>query len=346
MSIIRRQYANLYNRSPAVLKRVLKRTTSFILRKPTFRRVNVSVEKPFPSGEKGGMVLSADFELAWAWRYAKGFQNPLKKASEMAKNARENFPYLLNILNVCGIPVTWATVGHLFLKECEKGSHERMRKIPYFENRNWQFKTGDWFDGDPYTSWREAVDWYAPDIIEKIISSNNKHEIGCHSFSHIDCSYENCPPGVMEDEVKACIEAAKPFGITFKSFVFPGGTYGNYEILKKHGFLAYRKKIKYELGYPAEDAHGLIVLPSSIGLGGINSGRSVEYYLKLFEKYIDKAIKTGTICHFWFHPSLDRWFLMNVFPELMKYACEKRDKGLLWIGTMEQAARLHTHKMK
>ena len=65
---------------------------------------------------------------------------------------------------------------------------------------------------------------------------------------------------------------------------------------------------------------------------------SVDYYIKRYKKYIDKAIKTGTVCHFWFHPSIDEWFLHNVFPEILKYAAEKREEGKLWIGTMGEIA--------
>ena len=134
------------------------------------------------------------------------------------------------------IPITWATVGHLFLSECKKEDHNRMRRIPYFENRNWAYNSGDWFDCDPYTNWEKAKAWYAPDLIEKILKSKVNHEIGCHTFSHIDFSDKNCSPEVAEDEIKSCIEAAKKWGIELRSIVFPGGTYGNIEIIKKYGY--------------------------------------------------------------------------------------------------------------
>jgi hypothetical protein len=337
---MRKLYSKIYAKSPLILKQVLKKASFFVLRKPTVQKVNVPLQKRFPGNEEGGIVLSADFELAWAWRYARGIKNPLKKALEIAQNARRNFPYLLKTLDDCNIPVTWAIVGHLFLCNCKKGSHDWMRRISYFENENWIYNKGDWFECDPYSNWEKAKDWYAPDLIEKILSSKTKHEIGCHTFSHIDCSYKNCPPGVIDDEINACTEAAKLYNIKLRSFVFPGGTLGNYEILKKYGFLIYRKKTGYELGYPFKDRNDLIILPSGLGLGNNNLGWSKEYFMKFIKRYIHKAMNTGTICHFWFHPSIDQWFLNNVFPELMRYASEKRDEGKLWIGTMNNAARL------
>ena len=305
-----------------------------LTRKPFAKPSNIPQDKRFPNKYKASLVISADFELGWAFRYSKANPNPVK----MAERARRNFPFLLNKFEEYNIPITWATVGHLFLKECKNGDHDWMHRIPYFENRNWLYNRGDWFDCDPHTYWENAKEWYAPDLIEKILNSKVKHEIGCHSFSHIDLTYKNCPKEVADDEIKACIDAVKKWGIKLKSFVFPGGTYGNYEILKKYGLTSYRKTLGYELSYPIVDKKGLVVIPVSTGLDDNGLGWSKGYFIKRYKKYINKAIKTGTVCHFWFHPSLDRWFLYNVFPELLKYASEKRDKGELFIATMNDIA--------
>ncbi len=283
---------------------------------------------------KSTFIISADFELGWAFRYSK--QNPYPE--KISQRARENFSFLLKIFEDYSIPITWATVGHLFLKVCKKGEHDWMHRIPYFENRNWLYNKGDWFDCDPYTNWNKAKTWYAPDLIESILKSKVKHEIGCHSFSHIDLTYNNCPQEVADDEVKACVNAAREWGIKLQSFVFPGGTYGNFEVLKKYGFTSYRRTLKYELMSPFTDRNGLIVIPVSTGLGNNNLGWNSEYFIKRYKKYIDRAVKTGTVCHFWFHPSIDEWFLHNVFPEILRYADEKREEGKLWIGTMNQLA--------
>jgi hypothetical protein len=60
----------------------------------------------------------------------------------------------------------------------------------------------------------------------------------------------------------------------------------------------------------------------------------VQYY----KKYIDKAIKTNTIAHFWFHPSFDEWTLNMVLPPILEYAQKKHQEGKLWIGTMKNIA--------
>jgi len=321
MSFIRK----LYNKR--IIKKHLSKIIFLIKRKPS-ADPKLTVYKK----NKGIFIISADFELGWAFRYSKSDPFPEKKAEQ----SRKNFPFLLKLFETYSIPITWATVGHLFLRTCKKRDHDWMHRIPYFENRNWLYSKGDWFDCDPYTNWNKAKTWYAPDLIEKILKSNVKHEIGCHSFSHIDFTYENCPPEVAEDEIKACVKAANDWGLKLKSFVFPGGTYGNFEILKKYGFTSYRQTLKYELMLPYIDSNELLVIPVSTGLGDNNLGWSSDYFIKRYKKYIDKAIHTGTVCHFWFHPSIDEWFLHNVFPEILRYVAKKREEGELCILTMEE----------
>ena len=222
-------YNKIKSKSPLPIRSLLMKASFALTKKPFAEPPDISRDKNFSNKKKDAfLVISADFELGWAFRYSK--QNPYPE--KMARRARENFPFLLRMFEKYDIPITWATVGHLFLKQCKKGEHDWMHRIPYFENRNWLYNKGDWFDCDPYTYWEKAKAWYAPDLIESILKSKVKHEIGCHSFSHIDLTYKNCPSEVAEDEIKACIEATKVWGIKLKSFVFPGGTYGNFEFSK------------------------------------------------------------------------------------------------------------------
>jgi hypothetical protein len=335
-------YKRLYQNSPRYLKNILSKSVFVLTNKPYVNKTDNLDAKRFPHGYKGALIISADFELGWAWRYSRKKENPL----EMARRARKNFPKLIKLFGDYSIPVTWATVGHLMLRSCNKDSHNWMRRIPYFRNEKWIYDKGDWFDADPCTSWDKAKEWYAPDLIEMILDSRVEHEIGCHTFSHIDMSYKNCPSEVAEDEIKACFESAKEWGIILKSFVFCAGTYGNYEVLKKYGFTNYRMKLRYDLSYPLIDQHEFVVMPSSCGLEIKGFGWSKEYFTRRLKKYIDRAVSTGTVCHFWFHPSIDEWFLSNIFPDILRHATELRDKNLLWIQTMAKVAEHAASRLK
>jgi len=330
-------FRSIYKSIRGVMPKSLKSETTKLVfkfsRKPFVKKDSIPLEKKFPGGNyQGGMVISADFELGWAWRYSKTNRYPDK----MAAQARLNFPKIIALLDKYNIPITFATVGHLFLESCKNGDHDWMERIPHFDD-HWRFTEGDWFDCDPYTHWEKAKHWYAPDLVKMIQEAKVGHEISTHTYTHIDFSDKNCPPQVAEDELKACIEAMKPYGVRPESIVFPGGTFGNTKVLKKLKFKIYRKNTSTDLAYPYFDELGLIVTPTSVGFSRQHNWTS-DYYVNRHKKYIDKAIITGTIAHFWFHPSFDEWTLNKVFPEVLKYADKKRQEGKLWIGPMDEIA--------
>lgn len=332
--MIKKAYVNFRKNLSDKNKGRLSKMAFSLSDRPKVLSDNIPADKKFPGGEKGGLIISADFELAWAFRFSKTGADPIAKAMQ----ARENFPGIIKVFDDNNIPITFATVGHLFLEKCEKGDHDWMRRIPHFDD-HWRFLEGDWFDADPYTDHKKDPAWYAPDLIKMIQDAKAEHEISTHTFTHMDCTYKNCPPEVMDDELKACIEVAKPYGVTIKSLVFPGGTWGNIESLKKHGIDIYRKNVEHDLAYPWRDKQGLLVTNSS-GALEFNRGFewSADYFVNRLKKNIDKAIETNTIAHLWFHPSMDPFFLKEVFPPFFEYAAKKRDSGKLWVGTMKAIA--------
>lgn len=313
---------------------VLRRLSFDLNRRPTVRLDNIKAESKFPNKESGGLIISADFEMAWAWRYSKSGADPYHKG----RIERENIPVLVKLLEDYNIPITFATVGHLFLESCKHEDHDWMQRPPHFDD-HWRFLSGDWFEHDPNSSVDENPEWYAPDLIKMILDSSVNHEIGTHTFSHIDCTEKNCPPDVLVDELKACASEAEKLGINLISMVYPGGTLGNYEVLKKMGIKIYRKSERFELSYPYRDSVGLLITTSSAQMEfDPKLGWSDQYFANRLKKYIQKAISTRTVAHLWFHPSLHPFLLAKVFPQVLEYACRQRDFGNLWIGTMGQMA--------
>src|SRR6266481_6123338 len=66
---------------------------------------------PFKNNAQAAACVSADFELSWAFR-----QHRKEVAQDRGRRERENIPYLLHIFERYNFPITWATVGHLFLE--------------------------------------------------------------------------------------------------------------------------------------------------------------------------------------------------------------------------------------
>jgi hypothetical protein len=297
-------------------------------------------DRKFPNNAPCTIIFSADFELAWAWRFAKTFSELERR--QIVDRERNNFETILTHFNLHRIPVTWATVGHLFLNECAKNNHAWMSSLNHFENKNWLFNSGHWFDQDPNCSYKEAPHWYAPDLIEMILASPVKHEIACHSFSHIAFNDEICSPLVAMDELKACVMEAKKWGIDLESFVFPGGTYGNFKQLKSFGFTNYRMNQGFDLFYPYLDEHELVVLPSSLNLDDNGLNFSKTFYLMKVRKFVLSAIRSHSVCHFWFHPSMSPYYLENILPkvlaEILKL-CEQFSIPIMTMGEMSRFIR-------
>jgi hypothetical protein len=292
-----------------------------------------------PKGlNRGAVTISLDFEMAWAWQYAKNI-----KVDFVAKGLqeREQVPLILSKLEVLNIPATWATVGHLFLDSCSRGAgglaHHDLPRVPPFENKDWKFASGDWYQFDPCSSVEQAPAWYAPDLIEKILSSPSGQEIACHGFSHVGFG-RYCPKNVARAELDACISAMARFGIKPKSFVFPGNDEGNLEALAEKGFLYVRSfpKRYAKISLPIrrkDDGLWCVHVSTAISRGSRWTRDERLARLKLF---VDIAEETRLAAHVWLHPSMPPSEIKEILTPFLLYCADKRDRGVLDIFTIEK----------
>lgn len=307
-------------------KSSLNKLNFFIGRNPVIEK-NRDFRKFIPEPYQSVLLITADFELAWAWQYSKNFENPAEKAHEMAKQERKNVPVILDLCDEFAIPITWFTVGHLFLESCDRINgiaHPDIPRFGHFENEFWKYNGNDWFENDPCSNYNEAPEWYCPDLINMIINSKVKHEIGCHTFSHIDCRDVVCSPRMFENDINMCKKVAEKYNVNFTSFVHPGHTIGNLDKLSELGFTSFRTDYRNVLGYPKKHPNGLWEFEQTSELT-YRKDWSVDYHIRRYKKIIDRAIKSNTVCYFWFHPSFDNIFLKYIFPELLKYISGKRE---------------------
>ena len=327
-------YSQLRACLPNTLRGTLTKALYDLGLKPTVNKEAKSFLK------KGIVVFSGDFELSWAWRYAKGSVNYLEKG----RLERKNVPEILELLDFYHIPATWATVGHLFLNECIREDlrlpHPDMLRPAYFMNDVWQFNDGDWYDHDPCSNPENAPEWYAPDLIGKILQSKVKHEIACHTFSHIDFSARNCPSELADSEIRKCLQVAQRFYVNLESMVFPGNTFGNFDVLEKWGFICYRQQTAFDIDLPKKDKYGLVIIPDGGMLDKDPYGWSDDFHIKAARKCVEQAIKHRLVCHFWFHPSMDEQYLHKIFPAILKYVSEQAQKKRIDIMTMKDLANL------
>jgi peptidoglycan/xylan/chitin deacetylase (PgdA/CDA1 family) len=204
-------------------------------------------------------------------------------------------------------------------------------RLPHFESPFWKFDQGDWFKDDPCTDYKTNPEWYAPDLIKMILESKVKHEIGSHTFSHIDCRESVCSQEVFRSELAKCIEVAGNYNIKLKSFVFPGHTFGNFDVLPEMGFTSYRTNYRNILGYPIKKNNGLWEHESTAELD-LRSTWSDKYQIYRYKKIIDRAVSNNAVCHFWFHPSFNPEFRKKILPSVLEHIDKRRDS--LFITTM------------
>lgn len=321
-----------YRAMPLPLQREAAAVDYFISSRPRIYRSRRS--HPHSGLRRGALTISLDFELAWAWQYARRNDEHF-----VAKGLRERLqvPALLKVFDDFGIPTTWATVGHLFLERCscKPGSrpHAEMPRPPFFKTSLWDFSSGDWYQNDPCSDVRSAPAWYAPDLIESILASRMKHEIGCHTFSHAGFG-RYCPHDVALAELHASLDAMKAFGITPRSFVFPGDEDGNFPALVEAGFANVRAFPKPQgyISLPLRRKDGLWGLPTSSAIDrGV--GWSLVQRVARLRRLVDGAIQHRMAAHIWLHPSLPELEIEEVLVPFLRSCADLRDKGILDIVT-------------
>jgi peptidoglycan/xylan/chitin deacetylase (PgdA/CDA1 family) len=296
------------------------------------RRVFDGIEiAPFKNAAKVAACIAADFEMSWAFRDC-----PEEVTREKGRQERENIPYILRLLEDYAIPITWATVGHLFLDSCSKAAgglaHPDMPRPPH--NQLW---TGDWYMHDPCTNYKKDPCWYAPDLIQSILESPVGHEIGTHSFSHAKFTPECSDPMLVRREIEESAKAMQRFGLSPRSLVYPRNNrvHTYLDLLAELSITAVRKRDEqFRLSYPERTPSGVYKFYESMIL------RTAKHYdyLDKVKIFMAKAAERHAVFHLWFHPSEPASVFENEFLRIIQYIDSQRKAGLVWIATMADIA--------
>ena len=286
---------------------------------------------PFKNDARAAACISADFELSWAFRH-----HPQEVAREQGRRERDNIPVLLEIFERCAVPITWATVGHLFLERCSRSSHglahPDMPRPPH--NAFW---AGDWYMHDPCTNSGDDPLWYAPDLIEQILRSRVPHEIGTHSFSHIDFSPACSNSILVRRELEESAIAMRRFGVTPKSLVYPFNRMGHmyHDVLAEMSITAVRHRDRrIRLSYPERMPSGVYKFYESMNLR-----RPRHYdYLDKVKIFVETAVARRAAFHLWFHPSDPRSLLETELLDILRYLDSQRSEGRVWVAPMAEIA--------
>ncbi len=290
------------------------------------------------AGMQGPAVINitVDFELAWNITprivdNRRILRKSHKQVLQEARAARECLEPFAELCEQYSVPVTFACVGHLFLTACRAGSDGKAHsEMPRFCPDWWP--GGDWLSQDPAGDAATYPFWYAPDLIRRILNSPVKHEIGCHTFSHVDLSDPACTAEIAEAEINAFFRAAKDFGVDrCVTFIFPRNRPGHCNLLARHGFIIYRDMKLSHAGCIKQN--GLLGIPGGLHLTPmILSPADVIAAARV-------AVERGAFLHMNMHlcefsggPRQLRAFFNPLFGELAKLRSSKRAELL----TLEQ----------
>lgn len=309
----------------------------------------------------GAFVLSLDTEVAWGTFTWGGTTYYRQHFDDYRQNVRR----FIAMMDEYEIPATWAFVGHLMLDHCD-GNHPEA-PAPEFP---WYGRP--WYETDPGTNADQDPWWYAPDILDRVMTMKTPQEIGTHTFSHVFLNDPAVTPEIARAQVQASLDVAQARGLTVESLVFPRDGVAHLDQFAPLGITNYRgaEQIAYNalarpirraaglcdhiVGGPPpvyrwedlQSLHGLLNIPgSTFALAFDRYHRLVPVAARVakFRHGIQAAGDRDAIFHLAFHPfhlgSSERMF--DLFRRYFEIAAKARDAGQINILTMRDIQRTH-----
>ena len=309
-------------------------------------------------GLKPTFLFTLDAELVWG----SFDQLSVRDWDAAYPRVRDAIRGILTILERYEIAATWAVVGHLFLGSCQRAADGRAHPEIVRPLHAWHPR--DWLADDPCSDRTSAPLWYGDDIIELLLRARVAQEIGSHSFSHMIYGDPGCSAAAVRSDLKACVEAARRWGISLQSFVFPRNVEGHHHLLQEFGFRSFRgtdptwfrglgRRSRRAAGFfdqaaalpppvvtPSEQLPGLWNIPGSMHLmhhGGVRRLVPFAAQVAKGKAGLRRAAERGGVFHLWSHPfnfAVERTSMLRVIEEILAEAARLRKAGTLEIRTM------------
>lgn len=218
----------------------------------------------------GSIVVSVDAELGWGYH---DYDSPPVRRVE---GARRGWARLVDLFDRYEVPATWAVVGHLLLEDCD-GEHP-------------DHPAADGWFARERDAWRSRPDLrFARGLVDDVLEAAVEHDVGCHSFSHVEFGAPETGRELARSEIRASLDAARERDLQMRSFVFPRNSVGHREVIADASFTCYRgrspirpvgrlrpvrklSRAAFGHGYlvePQVDEYGLVNVPRSLYLFGI-----------------------------------------------------------------------------
>lgn len=280
---------------------------------------------------KGIFTISIDYEFGWGrmknGKLPEGEEKVVRSETEITRR-------LLLLFEEFRVPAMWAIVSRLL--DESQNTHDPL-----------------WFDSEK--------------LIPQILSSKVMHEIGSHSWGHVDYGDTSKADTIKEDIEKARL-AHEHFGFQFNSFIFPWNREGFHKELKEAGIVCFRsstrqwysafpgflRRLSHFLDYflpfttptvlPVLHSSGLVDIGDSMLLLDRGGMRKLIPSFAMKQKAVwglHKATAAKRVFHLWFHPSnlsFEPETQFAILREVLETADKLRKEGKLDILTMSQIA--------
>lgn len=313
-----------------------------------------------PMLTRGAFLLTLDTELAWGGLY----NGTHRKRVGLYVATRPVVARLLELLAEYDVHATWAAVGHLFLRGCRVGAVKHPELVP----PRYRWLEGGWLDPVPCSEAGLDPLWYAPDMLENILACRAEQEIGCHTFSHVIAGLPGCTRPCFESEIRACVEAARAWGLKLTSFVYPRNSVAYLDVLREYGFRAFRGSLEAPasmrlpgpLGRAARGLHWVTPRPPLTAAPGSREGLwclpDTSFYLHRegsagwlpvagrvwrAAKGLEEAAREKRLFHLYLHPfnlASDPDALLGGLEKIFRLVASHREEGDLDNPTMGQLA--------
>ena len=170
-------------------------------------------------------------------------------------------------------------------------------------------------------------------ILEVLLKSSVKHDIGSHGYYHRD--FTQLSYNEADNELNMISAIMKKFGIVPRSFVFPKNRVAHLDLLEKYGYKCYRSHGGFMNDCMYIEKQGrLYDIHPSLYLGQSTSPI-------LLKRILDVAIAKQAPLHVWFHlwnfgesNELIEKYIDTVFFPLLQYAKKKEKSGTMTFETM------------
>ncbi len=304
--------------------------------------------------DKGVLLLSLDFELAWGTRGRPAARH----CGPFWSGTREAIRGLLDLFERYDVPATWAVVGALLL-----GRGRSDTRHPWLDNPG----LADIPAGDSTCQ----PQWYAEDVLEAIVSHPVAQEIACHTMTHRFIEPGSEGRRVFREELQRFRTLCDELYLEQpRTFIYPKAKMAHFDILVDEGFRSIRgPESKWFESLPGTrvpaalrlmDARlarpprvdlperlpcGLWVLPSSQFYSpflSVGKHVSVAARVRKAVKGLRLAAERKQVYHLWTHPfnlGVRTEELLAGLDEILREARRLCDAGELDVMSMGDLAR-------